>query len=110
MEEKIQSIETKISVLNDEINNLSKHIVAGFTKVENNFEIIRKELNQLNSKNDSIGSAVDEIKNSLQSLEGATNEGFGTVEFKLETLTDEISKIGAVTNYDQHYSNLKIII
>lgn len=109
MEEKIQSIEAKLSILNEEINALSKHILTGFTKVENNFETIRKELNQLNSRYDNIGSSVDEIKKTLQSLEGATNEGFVTVEFKLETLTDEISKIGAVTNYDDHFTNMKAI-
>ena len=52
---------------------------------------------------------VDILNKKVDSLKGDTHEGFEDVGLKLENLTEEISKIGKVTNYSEYFENLKAL-
>lgn len=100
MDEKIASLENNLSTLSQEVVEIKELIRAGFTKVANNFTSIKNEIDTLHNK-------VDSLNIKINALKGDTNTGFGEVGLKLENLTDEISKIGIVTNYDKQYQNFK---
>src|SRR3979409_905933 len=102
MEERVQAIETVISTLATELKTLSNAVSTGFTKVNGNFESVSRSLKHVHDQ-------MEQLTKKVNSLKGDTNDGFQDVGMKLETLTEEIAKIGTVTNYVEHYSNLKAI-
>ncbi len=100
MENKIETLEKSVAILAKEVTSISELLGAGFKKVESNFDSIKKEIYSLHSKVDILNKKVD-------NLEGNTTDGFGDVGLKLETLSEEISKIGIITKYDEEYKNLQ---
>lgn len=102
MEERINQLETTLSVLHSEVSQLKELLGSGFKKVESNFELLKNQVNNLNV-------SVKVLNVRVEALKGTTNEGFEDVGGKIETLTEEISKIGTVTKYDEYFRNLKDI-
>jgi archaellum component FlaC len=102
MQEQITALETAVTTLSKELKETLDTISSGFKKVDNNFDSVKKEINSLHSKIDALHSKVEALK-------GDTKEGFGTVGMQLENLTEEITKIGKVTNYDEVLKNLHSI-
>jgi uncharacterized coiled-coil DUF342 family protein len=102
MQERIETLEKKITVLSQDISEIKELIGSGFKKTDNNFDSIKKEMDGLTIKTESI-------KKSLELLRGSTDDGFGTVGLKLENLSDEISKIGIVTRYEEQFKHLKTL-
>lgn len=100
--ENTELFEKKIDVLSAEIIALRESVSAGFVKANNNFNVIAVKLAALERQ-------VNELNFKVDKLDTTTSVGFGEVGTKIESLTDEISKINAVTNYDDQYNNLKII-
>jgi hypothetical protein len=99
MENKIENLEKNLTALTKEMIELKELIGTGFTKVDNNFASTKKEIDSLHNKVDILNKKVD-------ALEGSTTDGFDEVGLKLENLTDEISKISVVTQYDEVLKNL----
>lgn len=77
-------------------------MAAGFTKVDTNFGTVQTDLKKLHQQIESLSTQVEALK-------GDTVGGFQDVGVKIENLTEEIAKIGEVTNYSEQYSNLRII-
>ena len=100
MDEKIDSLEKNLFTLSKEIIEVKELIGKGFQKVANNFDVIKKGIDSLHFKVDLLNKKVD-------SLEGSTSEGLEDVGLKLENLSEEISKINTVTQYDKQFDNLK---
>lgn len=100
MTDKIENLEKNISSITKDLLELKELISIGFKKVDNNFFSIKKEIDILHSKIDTLNKKVDV-------LEGSTTDGFGEVGLKLENLTEEITKISSVTNYNEQYKNLQ---
>lgn len=89
-------------MLEKRIEVLEEVLTAGFKKVDLNFEALGKEIRQIHGQIEVLNKKVDLLR-------GDTSEGFDDVGSKLENLSQEISKIGLVTNYNEEYSNLKTI-
>ena len=102
MEERLSQLENTISVLHSEVTDMRELLGSGFKKVETNFESLKNQVNNLNV-------SVKVLNVRVEALKGTTNEGFEDVGVKIETLTEEISKIGTVTKYDEYFKNLKDI-
>ena len=102
METRLEQVEQNFTALFAEISSLSAVIGLGFTKVDANFDSVKKEIDILHKKVESLIKKVD-------SLEGNTNDGFEDVGLKLESLTEEITKISKVTGYDQQFGNMTVI-
>lgn len=102
MEERIVKLEQALDLLHKEVTGIRELLISGFKKVDINFESITKEVFIVNKK-------IEIVNKNVEMLKGSTTEGFDNVGMKLENLTDEISKIGEVTQYDQLYNNLKSI-
>ncbi len=100
MEQRIGNIEKIITMLSTDLKSISESMSAGFQKVQNNFEIMKKEV-------DTIHKKLDNLTKKVEFLEGSTNDGFDGVGVKLESLSEEIAKIGTVTKYEEEYLNLK---
>lgn len=100
MEQKIEILEKSVTALTTELLELKELLGKGFKKVDNNFDSIKKEIDSLHVKVDILNKKVD-------ALEGSTTDGFGEVGLKLENLTEEITKIGQVTNYDEAFKNMQ---
>jgi len=88
MEERIASLEVSITNLTNELKALKDSIGSGFGKVEGNFEVISQKIDDLG---------------------GSTDKNFKGVNSQLQTLQEEISKIGTVTQYGEQYNNLTAI-
>lgn len=99
MENKITEIEKSIAALSDELKSLGESITTGFKKVDANFETVKKEIDFLHKK-------VDLLSTKVAALDTSTTDGFDDVGIKLENLTEEITKIGKVTGYDEEFKNL----
>lgn len=99
MNQKIETLESSVSSITKELLELKDLISKGFIKVDINFNSIKKEIDTLHGKVDSLNMKVDKLK-------GNTTDGFSDVGLKLENLSDEISKINTVTNYDKQFINL----
>lgn len=105
-------------------------VTAGFKKVEINFESIGTEIKgmnsrimhlnskiehmdskieHMNSKIEHMDSKIDCLDKKVDLLKCDTTEGFKAVNTKIEMLTDQVVKIGKVTNYVEYYNNLKVI-
>lgn len=102
MENELQIIQKEVQNLNGEFSTLVQLVVSSLNKINGNFEFLNKKI-------DAIEGNIEEIKKSVKDLQGATSDGFVDVGGKLENLSDEISKIGKVTNYQAEWVNLKAI-
>ena len=102
MENRIEQIESTLYTNTTELKSLGDLIAKGFTKVDTNFDSIGKEIRQIHAQIDMLNKKIDALK-------GDTNEGFDDVGLKLENLTEEISKIGKVINYEEYFKNLQLI-
>lgn len=100
MEQKIESLEKSVTAVTKELLELKELLGTGFKKVDSNFDSIKKEIDSLHIKVDVLNKKVD-------ALEGSTTDGLEDVGLKLENLTEEITKISAVTNYDQEFRNMQ---
>ncbi len=100
MEKRLELLEGNLVQLTKEIGDLKDLIGSGFLKVTNNFDTVKKEIDSLHKKVDFLHKKVD-------ALEGSTTDGFDGVGVKLDSLSDEISKIGIITKYTEEYNNLK---
>lgn len=102
MEERIQELETAIRAIQSDLKTIGDVISTGFKKVDINFESVGKEIRHLHGQIDVIHKKVDLLR-------GDTTEGFEDVGAKLDNLTEEITKIGTVTHYDEYFKNMKSI-
>jgi archaellum component FlaC len=100
MEERIKTLESNLSSVSQELIDLKNLIVASFKKVDANFGIIGKNLSAIEKK-------INELKFKVDSLDTTTSTGLNEVGTKIESLTEEITKIGAVTKYDEMFKNQK---
>ncbi len=98
MEERIIKMERLIVALSCELKSLGEVISHGFVKANSNFESIEREVGSIRRELERLNCKVDQLK-------GETNDGFGVVGMKLETLTEEITKIGKVTGYEDAIKN-----
>jgi len=75
---------------------------SGFKKIDDNFAVVIGKIDTLENRVDEVGLILNKMRgNSTASLE--------TVENTLTGLTEEISKMNSVTNYEDHFANLKIV-
>jgi len=100
MDDRLNKLEDNLSELSKEVVELKALLSTGLQKVSNNFAAIIKEVGIINNK-------IDLANKNIETLKGNTDGGFEVVGLKLDNLSDEISKIGAVTNYDEQYKNLE---
>lgn len=116
MEKRIEKLESSLNNLTLEVKNIGDLVVKGFTKIDTNFDAIGKEIkhihsqiNVMNKKIDELKGGIDVLKGGIDVLKGDTNISFGEVDSKLENLTEEISKIGKVINYEEYFKNVQLI-
>ena len=98
MEEKIANLEANLATVSKELVSLKELIAASFTKVDANFGVVSKNLVSLEKQ-------IKELNFKLQNLDSTTASGLNEVGNKIESLTEEISKTGAVTKYDEMFKN-----
>lgn len=96
------NLEAKVSALHSELTTLKDLIATGFQKVDNNFNVFKQDMSGIHKK-------IDTLTKSVEALGNTTNEGLEDVGGKIESLTEEISKISAVTRYGDEYNNLKAV-
>lgn len=92
MEKRIEILENNFASLSHELKEIKELLSTSFTKVDANFASVKKELDTLHLK-------VDLLK-------VKTSDGLEDVGVKIVNLTDEISKINKVTNYEGMIKNL----
>ena len=92
MEKRLEILEKNFAGLSQELKEIKELLSTGFTKVDTNFASVKKELDTLHLK-------VDLLK-------VKTSDGLEDVGVKIENLTDEITKINRVTNYEGIMKNL----
>ena len=102
MEKRIEKLESSLADLTLEVKNIGDLVVKGFTKIDINFDAIGKEIKQIHFQINVLNKKIDDLK-------GDTNINFDEVDSKLENLTEEISKIGKVINYDEYFKNVQLI-
>lgn len=114
--EKIEILEKTVASLVSEMNTLKESVASGFKKVESNFEKVEDNFKNLSKKVDELSSGVDQLRSGLgqlssgvDDLSSGTTNNFGKVDVKLDSLADEIKKIGEVTRYESEYENLSSI-
>lgn len=100
MEEKITSLEQNVITVSKELVALKELIATVLTKVDTNFGVVEKKLSTLEKK-------INELNFKIDNLDVNTVSGFNEVGNKIESLTEEITKIGTVTGYDEMYKNQK---
>ena len=99
MEKRIEKLESSLADLTLEVKNIGDLVVKGFTKIDTNFDAIGKEIKQIHFQINVLNKKIDDLK-------GDTNINFDEVDSKLENLTEEISKIGKVINYEEYFKNV----
>ena len=102
MEKRIEKLESSLADLTLEVKNIGDLVVKGFTKIDINFDAIGKEIKQIHFQVNVLNKKIDDLK-------GDTNINFDEVDSKLENLTEEISKIGKVINYEEYFKNVQLI-
>jgi prophage DNA circulation protein len=115
MEERLKVLEDNLSTVSVELVALKSLIASSFMKVEANFSVvsrnlavIEKNIKTLNFKVDNLDNIEKSIKTlnfKLDNLDTSTSSGLSEVGTKIESLTEEIIKIGAVTKYDEMFKN-----
>ena len=100
MSEQLIEFENKLSMLSTELSTLRDLIKGGFQKVENNFDVVKKDVESIHKK-------IEALTKRVEALDTTTSDGLSDVGMKIESLTDEITKIGAVTSYDELYKNME---
>ena len=98
MDEKIAMLESNLSTLSKEMVSLKELIAGGFKKVDTNFSIVGNRLSTLEKK-------INELNFKIENLDSNTSSGLNEVGTKIESLTEEITKISVVTKYDEMYKN-----
>lgn len=96
------NIDAKVNALHNELSTLKELIAAGFQKVDNNFIAFKQDI-------DGIHKKIESLAKSIEALDNSTSNGLENVGIKIESLTDEISKISTVTRYADEYNNLKAV-
>jgi hypothetical protein len=98
--DKLEIVEKSLNLLSEELKAIRESVSAGFVKVNANFTVISNRLISLEKQ-------VRELNFKVDNLDGSTSKGLSEVGNKIESLTDEISKISAVTKYDEEFKNLQ---
>lgn len=98
MEDRLKALESNLSTVSQELVSLKELIAGGFKKVDTNFLVVEKQLSSLEKK-------INEINFKVENLDTNTSTGLNDVGNKIESLSDEISKISEVTRYDEMYKN-----
>ena len=101
-EKRKEKLESSLADLTLEVKNIGDLVVKGFTKIDTNFDAIGKEIKQIHFQVNVLNKKIDDLK-------GDTNINFDEVDSKLENLTEEISKIGKVINYEEYFKNVQLI-
>ncbi len=102
MSEINNGLDAKVSALQSEFASLKELIATGFQKAENNFSALKQDVDVTHKKLEALTKAVEELGNN-------TTVGLDDVGVKIESLTEEIQKIGTVTDYSAQFDNLKSI-
>ena len=115
------TLETKLNTVFSELSTLRELMKAGFQKVENNFESVKKDLESVHKKIESahkkielvdkkvelVHKKIELLTTRVEALDTSTSDGFTGVGMKIESLTEEIAKIGAITGYDEQFRNME---
>jgi len=96
----IDEINSDLSALKKDITAIKDLLTTSLPKIDHNFINIQGQIAQLNQK-------LEALQLTVMALDKNTDKGLQDVGVKLENLTDEIGKIGQVTNYSDQYNNLK---
>ena len=99
MEQKIEQLEQNFAILSNELILIKGLISSGFTKIDNNFANVKREIDQIKLDLMQLHKKVDELKSD-------TSDGLGNVVIKIENLTEEITQINIVTSYGDQFENL----
>ena len=94
------TLETKLNTVFSELSTLRELMKAGFQKVENNFDAVKKDLESVHKK-------IELLTKRVEALDTSTSDGFSGVGMKIESLTEEIARIGAVTSYEEQFRNME---
>ena len=100
MDKRIELLEQNFVILNNELTAIKELLSAGFTKIDNNFTNVKREIDLLKHELTQFHKKVDELKSD-------TSDGLGDVGVKIENLTEEITKINIVTSYGDQFENMK---
>ena len=98
MDDRLKSLDSTLATVSQKLVSLKALIASSFTKVETNFSIVSRNLV-------TIEKTLKELKFKVDNLDTTTSSGLNEVGTKIESLTEEIGKIGAVTQYDEMYKN-----
>ena len=116
MEKRIDALENTVTEIKVKLESFGELVTAGFKKVDINFESIGTEIKGMNSRLMDVDSKIEHMDSKIDCLDKKvdllkcdTTEGFKAVNAKIEMLTDQVVKIGKVTNYVEYYNNLKVI-
>lgn len=92
LEQRIEKLEVLVSDLRDYIITTHKHSIRSFNTIDENFEIIKEKVGEIDVKVDALAQTSD--------------KGFSEVGVKIDGLQFEVKKIQRVSNYGEEYENL----
>ncbi len=106
-EERFNTLAAEVATLKDTLSDMRTLILSGLQKVEGNFNVLKNDTAGIHKKIDALTRGVDTMSSRVEALDSSTSTGFDDVGGKIVSLSEEISKIGAVTGYAGQYDNMK---
>ena len=109
VEERTTKLEKSVQMLVGLVQNTHETLKEIVLKVDENFAKIEERFAKMDERFAKIEDRLTRIENNLNILTKDTSSNFGSVEVKLDSITEELSKINATTGYEEEYKNLKIV-
>lgn len=96
----IKELELKLSAFIKSTEDNFKSLVDIVTVIDHNVKKLDKRTTDMEIKLELLERKVDLLHND-------TSSGFGSVDNKLEDITDKLDQINIVTRFEDEYKNLK---
>lgn len=98
MEDRIKALESNLKTVSKEFLEIKNLTVSVLNKIDLNFQV-------LDSKLEGLEKNLADLTHKVDNLDSHTSTGLNDVGTKIESLTDEISKISKVTGYEDLFLN-----
>lgn len=100
-------MEQAIKKLQDSVTLLSENMIIGFQKSDDNFHLLNRKMELLDTTVDLLGKKVDDNFESLNKridlLQGNSFSTMESLEKGINEIKSELQKISVVTRYENDY-------
>src|SRR6218665_1684058 len=110
LETRFDQLETKFNQLETRFNQLETRfdqLETRFVQLETRFDQLEGRVIQVEGKLVQFEGRFDRLENDLAAFKKETERNFQGVNFKLEFVINELSKIDRVIRYEEQYKNLR---